>query len=29
MLRFAYGDVEGHGNTVDPPMLAEQLGFGG
>jgi hypothetical protein len=27
MLRFAYGDVEGHGNTVrrDPPILAEQL----
>jgi hypothetical protein len=27
MLRFAYGDVEGHGDTVrrDPPILAEQL----
>jgi hypothetical protein len=27
MLRFAYGDIEGHGNTVrrDPPILAEQL----
>jgi hypothetical protein len=27
MLRFAYGDVEGHGGTVrrDPPILAEQL----
>jgi hypothetical protein len=27
MLRFAYGDVEGHGNTVrrNPPILAEQL----
>lgn len=27
MLRFAYADVEGHGDTVrrDPPILAEQL----
>jgi hypothetical protein len=27
MLRFAYGDVEGHGDTVrrNPPILAEQL----
>lgn len=27
MLRFAYGDLEGHGDTVrrDPPILAEQL----
>ena len=27
MLRFAYGDVEGHGDTVrrDPPILTEQL----
>jgi hypothetical protein len=27
MLRFAYGEVEGHGDTVrrDPPILAEQL----
>jgi|GEM_PF-5432587 len=27
MLRFAYGDVEGHGDTVrrDPPILIEQL----
>lgn len=27
MLSFAYGDVEGHGDTVrrDPPILAEQL----
>lgn len=27
MLRFAYGDAEGHGDTVrrDPPILAEQL----
>jgi hypothetical protein len=27
MLRFAYGDAEGHGGTVrrDPPILAEQL----
>jgi hypothetical protein len=27
MLRFAYGDVEGHGDTVrrDPPILVEQL----
>lgn len=27
MLRFAYGDVEGHGGTVrrDPPILTEQL----
>jgi hypothetical protein len=27
MLRFAYGDVEGHGDTVrcNPPILVEQL----